>query len=253
MPLVALERGTRTPLTRQIYERLRAQILTGALSSGFRMVSTRHLAGELGVSRNIVVNAFEQLLAEGYLEARVGAGTFVSSGARFKTRTLPELPEIPSVGFRPFQSGLIDFRSGLPDLSRFPVRTWDMLSRQVWAGLAPQDLGYSQPEGRPELRKEIAAYIAAYRGVRCHPDQVLITGGTTQAVGIISRLLLGSRTRTCILEDPVTSDIQSITAGLGAKYSGCRLTGRECAWMACRRTPSPPSFTRPRPTSFPLA
>ncbi|HTP59250.1 MAG TPA: PLP-dependent aminotransferase family protein, partial [Spirochaetia bacterium] len=127
---------------------------------------------------------------------------------------------IPSVGFRSVPAGLIDFRSGLPDLSRFPVRTWDRLSRQVWAGLTPIDLSYGQPEGRPELRKEVAGYIATHRGVRCHPDQILITGGTTQAVGIISRLLLDGGRRMCILEDPVTSDIQSITAGHGARILG---------------------------------
>jgi len=220
MPLPMLERGKGKPLTRQIYEHLRSQILTGALSSGTRMVSTRHLAGELGVSRNIVLNAFEQLLAEGYIDARTGAGTFVAMGASFRTRPLPELRDIPSVGFRSVPAGLVDFRSGLPDLSLFPVRTWDRLSRKVWTGLTPSDLSYGQPEGRPELRKEIAGHIGTYRGVRCHPDQILITGGTTQAVGIITRLLLGGQPRACILEDPVTSDIQSITSGYGARILG---------------------------------
>jgi GntR family transcriptional regulator / MocR family aminotransferase len=220
MPLVSLERRAATPLTRQIFEHMRDQILAGTLPAGSRMTSTRHLAGELDVSRNIVLNAFDQLLAEGYIETRIGAGTFVASGANFQPRALPDLPEIPSVGFRPFQTGLVDFRSGLPDLARFPVRTWQRLSREVWSGLTPRDLSYGQPEGRPELRKEIARYIAAYRGVRCHPDQVLITGGTTQAVGIISRLLLSGRTRLCVLEDPVTSDIQSITSGFGARILG---------------------------------
>ncbi|HUI70729.1 MAG TPA: PLP-dependent aminotransferase family protein [Spirochaetia bacterium] len=217
MSLVMVERGGGTPLTQQIYERLRMEILTGALASGFRMASTRQLAVELGVSRNIVLNAFDQLLAEGYIEARVGAGTFVASGARFRPKDLPDLQKIPSVGFRPFSTRVIDFRSGLPDLTRFPVRTWERLSRVVLAGLTPLDLAYSQPEGRPELRAEIARYIAAYRGVRCHPDQILITGGTTQAVGIISRLLLSDERRTCILEDPVTGDIQRITSGFGGR------------------------------------
>jgi GntR family transcriptional regulator/MocR family aminotransferase len=239
MPLPALERGKGKPLTRQIYEHLRTQILAGALSSGSRMVSTRHLASELGVSRNIVLNVFDQLLAEGYIEARTGAGTFVATGASFRTRPLPELRNIPSVGFRPLGAGLIDFRSGLPDLARFPVRTWERLSREVWAALTPSDLSYGQPEGRPELRKEIAGYIAAYRGVRCHPDQILVTGGTTQAVGIISRLLMGGRARTCILEDPVTSDIQSITSGFGARILGVPVDGQGL------RVDSLPSGARP--------
>jgi GntR family transcriptional regulator/MocR family aminotransferase len=232
MSFIALERKAETPLTRQIYEQLRSQILTGVLPSGVRLISSRRLCSELGVSRNTVLNAFDQLLAEGYIETMVGAGTFVSSGASFKPKNLPDLPSINSVGFRPYRSELIDFRSGLPDLVRFPVRTWERLSRLTWSSLTPLDLSYSQPEGRPELRKEIARYISTYRDVRCHPDQILITGGTTQAVGIISKLLLGRMApggrggRTCILEDPVTSDIQSITRSFGAKVVAVPVDGQ---------------------------
>jgi GntR family transcriptional regulator/MocR family aminotransferase len=249
-------------MTRQIYEHLRAQILTGALPSGSRMVSTRHLAGELGVSRNVVLNAFDQLLAEGYIETRVGAGTFVASGANFRPKRLPRLPAFASVGFRPYHPNLIDFRSGLPDLARFPVRTWERLSRETWNSLTPLDLSYSQPEGREELRKQISAYISAHRGVRCHPDQILVTGGTTQAVGIISRLLLvstgsnprgkGGERRVCALEDPVTSDIQSITRGFGGKILPVPVDGQG---MRVDRIPpsARPAFVYVTPShQFPL-
>ena len=91
MAFVALERGG-TPLTRQIYDQLRTMILTGVLAAGARMISTRGLAAELGVSRNIVLDAFDQLMAEGFLEARTGAGTFVASGASFQPRDLPGFP-----------------------------------------------------------------------------------------------------------------------------------------------------------------
>lgn len=225
MSFITVDRGLPAPLTRQIYERLRGFILSGGLSTGARMISTRRLAGELRVSRNIVLDAFDQLLAEGYIETRVGAGTFVASGAVFSPRDLPGLSAIRRVGFRPFHTDLVDFRSGLPDLTRFPTGTWQRLSREVWGALTPLDLAYSQPEGRPELRAEIARYIAAYRGVRCHPEQILVTGGTTQAVGIVSRLLLRGARRTCVLEDPVTLDIQQITAGFGGKILPVRVDG----------------------------
>ena len=114
MSLIALERNADAPMTRQIYDRLREMILTGTLAAGSRILSTRRLAGELGVSRNIVLDAFDQLLAEGYVETRVGAGTFVASGASFTPRALPALPAIRRVGFRPFHTDLVDFRSGLP-------------------------------------------------------------------------------------------------------------------------------------------
>jgi GntR family transcriptional regulator / MocR family aminotransferase len=100
------------------------------------------------------------------------------------------------------------------------------LGREVWGSLTPRDLAYGQPEGRPELRAEIARYIAAYRGVRCHPEQIVITGGTTQAVGIVSRLLLRGGRRTCILEDPVTVDIQRIASGFGGTILPARVDGQ---------------------------
>jgi GntR family transcriptional regulator / MocR family aminotransferase len=215
MSFFAIDRSAAEPLTRQIYAQLRSQVLSGILPSGSRVISTRRLAAELGVSRNIVLDAFDQLLAEGYLETRTGAGTFIAPGAAFHPGEMPDLSAVQTVGFRPFHTDLVDFRSGLPDLNSFPVRTWQRLSREVWDELTPLDLSYSQPEGRVELRSEIARYIAAYRGVRCHPDQVLVTGGTTQAVGIVSRLLLRGSRSTCILEDPITSDIQIIAAGFG--------------------------------------
>jgi GntR family transcriptional regulator/MocR family aminotransferase len=223
---IAIDRGVPEPLTRQIYERMRGLILEGTLVSGSRMLSTRRLAAELRVSRTIVMDAFDQLLAEGFIEARAGSGTFVASGAAFSPRELPDLGAVRTVGFRPFHADLIDFRSGLPDLARFPVRTWQKLSREVWGALTPLDLGYGQPEGRAELRAEIARYIAAYRGVRCRPEQIIITGGTTQAVGIVSRLLLRGGRTACILEDPVTSDIQRITSGLGGKIIPVRVDGQ---------------------------
>jgi GntR family transcriptional regulator/MocR family aminotransferase len=223
MSFISIDRRAGLPLTRQIYERTRDLILSGTLAAGSRMLSTRRLSAELRVSRNIVMDAFDQLIAEGYVQSRAGAGTFVASGARFSPRALPDLSTIRMVGHHIFQTDLIDFRSGLPDLNRFPVATWQRLSREVWNSITPLDLSYSQPEGRPELRAEIARYIGAYRGVRCHPEQILVTGGTTQAVGIVSRLLLQGSQRTCILEDPVTWDIQLIVSGFGGRIIPVRV------------------------------
>ncbi len=215
MSFLTVDSAAGTPLTRQVSDGMRDLILRGTLAPGSPLPSTRQLAAELDVSRNIVLLAFDQLTAEGFLEARVGAGTFVARGARFEAGPMPELSAVQPTRFRPFRGDLVDFRSGLPDLARFPVRTWLRLTREVWSRLSPRDLAYGQPEGREELRSEIARYVAAYRGVRCHPEQIVITGGTTQAVGIISRLLLRGARRGCILEDPVTEDIQLIVRGLG--------------------------------------
>jgi GntR family transcriptional regulator/MocR family aminotransferase len=217
MPFIPIDRLSREPITRQIYLRVRDLILAGALSSGAPLSSTRRTAKELGVSRNVVMNAFDQLLAEGYLRTEMGAGTFVASDAAFMPIEPPRLPAIRSVGYRQPRPDRIDFRSGLPELSRFPVGAWLRLSRAVWNGLTPLDLSYGQPEGRAELRSEIGRYIGAHRGVRCHADQIIVTTGTTQAIGIVTRLLTRTPGTACILEDPITADLRRIIGGLGAR------------------------------------
>jgi GntR family transcriptional regulator / MocR family aminotransferase len=217
MPFIAIDRSAAEPLTRQIHDRVREMVLSGALAPGERMTSTRRMAQELGVSRNVCMNAMDQLLAEGYFETRRGAGCFVAAGARFTPSPLPDISAIRPRGFRAYRPECIDFRSGLPDLRMFPVRTWQRLSREVWDRLTPLDLAYGQPEGRRELREQVSRYLAAERGVRCHPEQVLVTSGTTQAIGIVSRLLLGARRPSCILEDPLTVDIMRIVEGFGGK------------------------------------
>jgi len=226
MPFVPLDRESAEPLTRQIYLSLRDLILRGDLESGAALGSTRRLARDLGVSRNVVMNAFDQLLAEGYLLARVGSGTYVASDAAFAPARLPAPSPVRGTTHRQLRPDRIDFRSGLPELSRFPVTAWQRLSREVWNGLTPADLSYGNPEGRAELRLEIARYLGAHRGVRCHPDQILVTAGTTQAIGIVTRLFMRGSSCACILEDPITADLRKIIGGLGARIVPVAVDGR---------------------------
>ncbi|HEY9594424.1 MAG TPA: PLP-dependent aminotransferase family protein, partial [Spirochaetia bacterium] len=231
--MALVERDAPETLTRQVYRRVRDMILDGKLAAGSRVTSTRRMAQDLGVSRNVVLNAFDQLYAEGYLVTRAGAGTFVAQGVRRgpgegaargrRTGRSPTSvssglvfgPTGPAAGLPPLPRNGIDFRSGLPELSLFPVKRWQRLSREVWESIGPRDLSYGQPEGRPELRIEVARYVAEHRGVRCDPDQVVITAGTTQAAGIATRVLVGRGHAACIVEDPLTSDIKRIVAGAG--------------------------------------
>ncbi|MBU2510786.1 PLP-dependent aminotransferase family protein [bacterium] len=215
MAIASLDRSRNISLIRQLFEQLQTKILDGVLSEGYRLPSTRLMAEELGVSRNVVLEAYDQLLAEGYVESRSGSGTFVAEGAIYLNKEAPVLEPIGHVGFKPLNPKGVDFRSGLPDLRLFPINLWLRLTREVYQEVTPAQLAYGSPEGRMELREAIANYVRIHRGVKCHPEQILITGGTTQAIGLISRLLLHEDNKCAVLEDPITFDIQQIIEGFG--------------------------------------
>jgi GntR family transcriptional regulator/MocR family aminotransferase len=141
----------------------------------------------------------------------------VAAGAGFKTEDSPDLmPPVPARTV-PFRFDLIDFRPGVPDFSRFPTRIWQRIASDMWRRILPPDLSYGQPEGRAELRREIARHLSTRRGVRCHPEQILVTNGSTQAMSLVSGLLLGTSGPACILEDPGAAETLHIVSSLGAR------------------------------------
>ncbi|MGE7843031.1 PLP-dependent aminotransferase family protein [Lysinibacillus sp. NPDC093712] len=209
---IPISRALDVPLNKQVYQQIREKILNGTLQGGERLASTRKLCSELNVSRNVILEAYEQLVAEGFLVSYRGSGTFVVDGAlltqsskvTFIKRT-EEKTEEPK----------IDFRSGIPALSLFPRKTWAKLSHSIWNDTNPSLFGYDLPEGRYELRDVLANYLLRTRGVECHPNQIVITSGATQALTIISKLFL-SANDIAIMEDPITNDIQTIFKSSGA-------------------------------------
>src|SRR5262252_3362203 len=190
-----LDRTSRTPLTRQIYILVRSAVLSGALRPGTRMPSSRAMASMLGVARATVVLAYEHLLAEGYVESRQGAGTFIASGLTLAPRprhapralrgavptsaqTFPEFERSAvQSDARPFNAGrtLIDART---------AETWRRLTHRAVRSLGANDFGYTDPAGLAELRANICDYLRAARAVRCDPEQIVITAGTQQAIDI---------------------------------------------------------------------
>ena len=230
----ALERGSRVPLHRQLYLGLREDILMGRLVGGTRLPSTRELAESLGVSRNTVMDAFRQLLAEGYLEGRAGSGTYVAgslpedllqaravdrgeSGTKRPERRLSRRGELlaatPATVIRD-RSRPRAFRPGLPALDEFPLKTWQRLSREV--GRNPYGLlGYGEPAGYRPLREEISAYLGAARAVRCSWEQVIVVSGSQQALDLTARLLLDPGDKVWV-EDPGYAGARGALTGAGA-------------------------------------
>ncbi|MCG8383089.1 MAG: PLP-dependent aminotransferase family protein [Gammaproteobacteria bacterium] len=201
---ITLKAGKRDPLHKQLYEAVREAILNGKFPAGAQLPSSRIFAQTLAVSRNTVVSAFDQLQAEGYIESRVGAGSFVTSTTpesqlhASRTTPLPALTMTSRLSRRgqrlasssPRQAGeaFNAFAPGTPELKQFP--------RQVWARLLSRHardtrlLSYSASAGYAPLRETLADYLQACRAVQCTSKQVLITCGAQQALDLCSRLLI---------------------------------------------------------------
>jgi len=174
---VDVHRGSGTPLHVQLASQVRDLVTRGVLQSGARLPSNRALASDLGVARTVVEQAYDQLLAEGWLVARRGSGTFVAD-----VGTLPRVA--PSVR-RPPETrapGLVRLGTGTPWLDPRLQAGWRRAWRDVAAASPPRD--YPDPTGLPELREEVAAYVSRTRGVACGAGQVMITAGTSHGMAL---------------------------------------------------------------------
>jgi GntR family transcriptional regulator / MocR family aminotransferase len=197
-----LDRASQTPLSRQIYMQVRSAVLSGALRAGTRVPSSRAMAQQLGVARASVVSAYEQLLAEGYVESRHGSGTFISGEvAGLTTRRRGPAPAIKRTvptsarAFCDFERSAVQgearpFNTGRTLIDARTAETWRSLTHRVVRRLGPNDLGYTDPAGLAELRANVCDYLRVARAVRCDQDQVVITAGTQQAIDIAIRVLL---------------------------------------------------------------
>ncbi len=228
------------PLYRQVYRCVRRAILNGTLQPGARLPATRAVAGDIGVSRNTVLLAFEQLTVEGYVTATTGSGTYVAdtlpdatiavggshNGARAGSaadtqvgaddlstepaelrvsaaaRRLEDLaPRAERLSWAlGSRAPICDFRYGTPAFDEVPMETWSRLVGRRMRAASLARLTYSPPGGVPELRSALSAYLRRSRGVRCDPDQVFVTRGTQQAVNLVADVLLDPADRVAIEE-----------------------------------------------------
>jgi GntR family transcriptional regulator/MocR family aminotransferase len=246
---------------RQIYRALRGQILSRRLSPGARVPSTRALSWELGVSRIIVILAYQQLLSEGYLETRSGAGTFVASelpeslsmvsprdvAPEHRPAITPRLSRYASrIGDDAVISRLLlprrrfqvpyDFRYGRPSFADFPQSTWSRLVAHRLRTVSASDLDYSPPEGEAALREVLAGYLLRTRAVTCHPEQILIVNGTHQAFDLAIRVLLDPGDRVA-LEEPHYRAAYAALHAAGSRIETVAVdgSGMRVDELVCRR------------------
>lgn len=229
VPLIAFDPAA-GPLYRQIYDGYRAAILEGRLRPGQRVPSTRVLARELGVSRLPVLNAFEQLLHEGYLEGRVGSGTYVATsildrvdGSAFARRSpaagvamrVPRDSHAADDVAPPPHAGSGAFRVSLPALDHFPRKTWARLVARHARRMSIESMAYGDPQGHLLLREAIADYLRTARAVACDAGQILIVSGSQMALQLCARVLLKPGDA-CCLEEPGYPGARDALAATGA-------------------------------------
>ena len=220
--LLGIDRDSTAALHRQVYEGLRAAILSGTLTAGERLPATRVLAEQLSVSRSTVSDAYDQLRAEGYIEGRHGSGTYVASNlpgnglqhhrsspgsderiptialSRWGTRVIQSAEE--GIDDVPTQRYRYDFRPHRVAEDQFPWDAWRASVDRALAG-GRDALFYAPAAGHPQLRETVAEHVAKHRAVRCTPDRIVIVNGTQQGLNLLAELLLDSHEKVAV-EDP---------------------------------------------------
>jgi GntR family transcriptional regulator/MocR family aminotransferase len=220
-------------LAARIYRQLRDAILDGRLRQGERLPPTRELARSLAVARNTVAVAYERLVAEGFLVARVGAGTFV--GNERLTQARPATAPDAGIRPRPLWESIparapngpaprYDFRLGSPDAELFPLATWRRHVAAELRATAVRAGGYHEPGGHPALRAAIARYVAVSRSVRAEAGDVLVTHGAQQAIDLIGRVLIGPGDQVAV-EEPGYPPARLLFTSLGARVVGVPVDG----------------------------
>lgn len=221
------DRSSPEPINAQLVRRLRNAIESGAIPARTRLLPSRVLADRLGVARNTITFALDQLVAEGYLEARVGAGTFVSDTVVRPVRRSPSPRSAPKrarayaslkESFASIASARGPLRPGMPDVRTFPRRSWSLASRASLDALFER-LQYGPAAGARELREAIATHVRQFRGVATQPENVVIVEGAQSALHLLS-LVLAAPDDVAVVEDP------GYSVGFSAlRANGLRLHG----------------------------
>ncbi|HEV8392096.1 MAG TPA: PLP-dependent aminotransferase family protein [Dongiaceae bacterium] len=232
-----------TPLFQQLYRQLRQAVLAGRVRPGARLPATRFLADELGISRNTVLTAYDQLASEGFLELRHRSGVFVAQdlpiAAPAPQPAPPTAPRSPRLGLRARDAAGVGpigpigrpdgrriggrwpgcFATGVPDVSQFPFELWARLLARSWRRPQARLPMGGDAGGHPDLRAAIASYLGEARGIQCEPDHVLVVSGIRQALDLTCRLLLDPGDQVW-MENPGYPGIRAILAANGAEVAG---------------------------------
>ena len=270
---LTLERSSGVPLYKQLETGLRKLILSGTLRARQKLPSTRELAGEIGISRITIKSVYEQLVAEGYVQATSGSGTFVADGLEIEVspqvgRLPDEVPRkinltdrarsISSTNASVRQGKTEPFRPGVPALDLFPIKPWNKYLREA-TNTSYRDLSYGSVKGNADLRRSIASYLSDARGMQADSEQIVITSGAQQAFVLIAFSLL-TRGDTVWYENPGHIAGRDIMQVMGANVAPVPIDAEGIDLeFAIKNYPSPklifttPSHQQPLGTTMSLA
>lgn len=209
-----IDKDIKISLIKQVYGQIKAMILEGKLLEEGKLPSTRWLSRNINVSRNVILEAYDQLMAEGYIESRKGSGTIVAKGLYFKKGRTKGEESFSKGAPKESTSNIIDFRSGIPELDMFPKKEWGRLCNNICSNLPTSVFRYCGPEGRMELREALEKYLFRVRGISCRTEQIMIISGSTQGLSLISKLLY-SPSSEIIVEDPIHYGLLKVISSNG--------------------------------------
>lgn len=214
MLFVNIDRKSNETLSQQIFHSIKDSILQDKLQSQEKLPSTRELAKYLNVSRNVVIESYEQLLAEGYIYSQSGSGTYVCEGVQFHQLNKSDF-QTKNKSHETHSKNIISFRSGIPDLEAIPIKKWAQIYQKNAMDIKPSQMDYQSSFGDYELRTQLSLYLNRARGVETSPENILITNGAAQSFNLLCKLIKGSEY--AIVENPISYGILHTLKGNSVK------------------------------------
>lgn len=242
MIYINIDRESTISLSKQIYNSLKESVLSGIIQPGQKLPSSRELSQYLNVARNVVIESYEQLIAEGYAYSKNGSGTYICQGVQFKkTETSSEQKQYYSK--KTLNIEKISFRTGIPDLDSIPIQKWAQIYKDIAFDIKSSQMDYQSTFGAYELRTQLSLYLNRVRGVRTSPENILITNGAAQSFSLLCQLV--SNDSYALVENPLSYGILHTLHSNNVRIEAIRLD--EYGMVTSELPENPPKliFTTP--------
>lgn len=204
MIYINIDRKSNNSLSSQIYNAIKESVLLGIIQPGEKLPSSRELSKYLNVARNVVIESYEQLIAEGYSYSKNGSGTYICEGVQFQRVETVNTSKQINANKCP-DSNIISFRTGIPDLAAIPIKKWAQLYQKIALNIRPSQLDYQDSFGDYKLRTQLSLYLNRARGACTSPENILITNGAAQSFDLLCRLV--PRNDYALVENPLSYGI----------------------------------------------